>query len=263
MVRHAILPERLFPGGVTVPTLTTIPCHAGDPRSPTLPPGGAGPARPVRGSPAGRFAAPLLAVALALAGCPGPTEERLQVDGTVAWADQAGAWVLRADDGRLFQPFQFPAAFASDGLRVRAVLARHDFFSAAWAGEQVEVLDLAALPCEPAACAPPPVAWLYLLGADAGETNAASVAGVMGPAGGPSPAGACVAVPALTDPARRDAACTVVGPGPGTYRVALTAPGYAAQEVVVEVPTRAPPAGACCPVGYPTQVRQVYLNRSP
>lgn len=243
----------------------TAPPHVRVPPPLAHPVGEGGRRRPrfYQGKPAGHRAAHLLALTLLLAGCSGPSGERFQVDGTVAWADQAGAWVIRADDGRLFQPFQLPAAFASNGLRVHAVMARHDYFSVVSLGVQVEVFDIAALPCDPAACTAPPVAWLYVLGSNAGDTGATAIGGVTGPAGAPSPAGACVAIPALLDPSRRDAACTIVGPGAGTYRAALAAPGYAAQEVVVEVPSQDPPAGACCPAGYPTQVRQVFLTPGP
>lgn len=95
----------------------------------------------------------LLLLVLLMAGCRHPAApsdpDVVRVNGTVRFMTlEGGFWAVRGDDNVTYDPLGgLPAAFQSDGLRVRIeVRRRSDMASVHMAGPIVEILSINKLP---------------------------------------------------------------------------------------------------------------------
>jgi hypothetical protein len=95
----------------------------------------------------------LILLVLLAAGCRQPTAPNdpdvVRLNGTVRFMTfEGGFWAVRGDDNVTYDPVGgLPAAFQSDGLRVRMeARRRNDLASVHMAGPLVEILNIRKLP---------------------------------------------------------------------------------------------------------------------
>jgi hypothetical protein len=95
----------------------------------------------------------LILLVLLAAGCRPPTAptdpDVVRLNGTVRFMTfEGGFWAVRGDDNVTYDPVGgLPAAFQSDGLRVRMeARRRNDLASVHMAGPLVEILNIRKLP---------------------------------------------------------------------------------------------------------------------
>jgi len=85
-----------------------------------------------------------IAASLAVIGC-GLFDRGFDVTGMVRYSNLGGdCWLIRAEDGRVFEPTNLPTEFHQDSLLVRATLeVRRDLASPCETGEIVDILQIA------------------------------------------------------------------------------------------------------------------------
>ncbi len=84
-----------------------------------------------------------IAACLAISGC-SLFDQGFEVTGTVRFTPvEGGCWLIRAEDGRAFEPTNLATAFRKDSLRVRATVeARNDLESICQMGQIVDILRI-------------------------------------------------------------------------------------------------------------------------
>jgi len=189
------------------------------------------------------------------------SQDALELDCSLHYS-MLGAWVLRSDDGRVFEPNGLEPDYRKEGLRVRATLkVRQDMGSVTMLGPRVDVLGFALLPCDwnPCGAVFPPV-HLVVLGPDQATVSGATLSNVVGPAGGGEVPVSCGFAPYPDDLQHAGVVCAMHGSAAGVYEADLTAPGLQSFHVRAEVEAREPLPNECCPIQYVTRFEAIVLH---
>lgn len=189
----------------------------------------------------------LLGCALAVLGCGSDRQAAvITTTGTIEFQDvEGGVWLIRAEDGTLYDPTNLPDTFKVVGARVQVRLVeRRDLAHAPQVGIPADILAIEEASCAGVPCGMPwPPVTLHVID----STSSAAVDGVTltnlsvpaSPPGSGGPSFGCATGPSVTT-------CFVDAMAPGTYDFDVTAQGYATAHVTVEVPEYPHVPGVCC-----------------